>query len=87
MWGKMEKTTQEKITVQLDDIKQKVLAKERRLKRYRQRVKPYRQNRAFQNNERKGYQHLGRAWHKKIPTTRRKRNRTILDENMATEKV
>ena len=30
---------------------------------------------------------IGRAWHKNIPTTRRQRNRTILDENMATEKA
>ena len=43
----------EKITVQLEEINQKVLAKEGRLKRYRQRVKQYRQNRTFQNNERK----------------------------------
>ena len=33
--------------------------KEGRLKRYRQRVKQYRQNRTFQNNERKFYQQLG----------------------------
>ena len=30
---------------------------------------------------------IGRAWHKNIPSTRRQRNRTILDENMATEKA
>ena len=36
---RMEKTTREKITVQLEEINQKVLAKEGRLKRYRQRVK------------------------------------------------
>ena len=41
------------------EIYQKVLAKEGRLKRYRQRVKQYRQNRLFQNNERKFYQRLG----------------------------
>ena len=39
--------------------KQNVMAKEGRLKRYRQRVKQYRQNRTFQNNERKFYQQLG----------------------------
>ena len=50
---RMEKTTREKITVQ------KVLAKEGRLKRYRQRVKQYRQNRTFQNNETKFYPQLG----------------------------
>ena len=56
---RMEKTTRNKITVKLEEINQKVLAKEGRLKRYRQRVKQYRQNRTFQNNERKFYQHFG----------------------------
>ena len=50
---RMEKTTREKITVQHKEINQKVLAKEGRLKRYRQRVKQYKQNRTFQNDERK----------------------------------
>ena len=36
---RMEKTTREKITVKLEEINLKVLAKEGRLKRYRQRVK------------------------------------------------
>ena len=36
------------------------MAKEGRLNRYRRRVKQYRQNRTFQNNERKFYQQLGR---------------------------
>ena len=57
--NRKEKTTQEKLTVQLEEIHQKILAKEGRLKRYRQRVKQYRQNRTFQNNERKFYQQLG----------------------------
>ena len=35
------------------------MAKVGRLKRYRQRVKQYRQHRTFQNNERKFYQQLG----------------------------
>ena len=56
---RMEKTTREKITVQLEEINQKVRAKEGRLKRYRQRVKQYRQNRTFQNHERKFYQQSG----------------------------
>ena len=54
--NKTEEATQEKITVQLEEINQKVLAKEGRLKRYQQRIKQYRQNRTFQNNERKFYQ-------------------------------
>ena len=59
-WNRQEKATREKITVQLEEINQKVLAKEGRLKRYQQRVKQYRQNRTFQNNERKFYQQLGK---------------------------
>ena len=55
----MEKTTREKITVQLEEINQKVLAKEGRLNRYRLRVKQYKQKRTFQNNERKFYHKLG----------------------------
>ena len=57
--NKKEQATQEKITVQLGEINQKVLVKDGRLKRYQQRVKQYRQNRIFQNNERKFYQQLG----------------------------
>ena len=57
--NKKERATQEMITVHLEEINQKVLAKEGRLKRYRQRVKQYRQNKSFQNNERKFYQQLG----------------------------
>ena len=45
--------------MQLEEIKQNILAKEGRLKRYQQRVKQNRQNRKFQNNERKFYQQLG----------------------------
>ena len=56
---KKEQATQGKVTVQLEEINQKVLAKEGRLKRYRQRVKQYRQNWTYQNNERKFYQQLG----------------------------
>ena len=57
--NRKEKATQEKLTIQLEEINQKVQAKEGRLKRYQQSVKHYRQNRTFQNNERKFYQQLG----------------------------
>ena len=57
-WNKKEKATRGKITLQLEEINQKVMAKEGRLKRYRQKVKQYRQNRTFQNNGRKFYQQL-----------------------------
>ena len=62
--NRKEKITQEKITIQLEEINQKVLAKEGRLKRYRQRVKQYRQNRTFQINGRKFYQQLGGDYNK-----------------------
>ena len=55
-----KKATQERITIQLEVINQNVLAKEGILKRYRQRVKQYRQNRTFKNNERKFYQQVAR---------------------------
>ena len=45
--------------MQLGEINQKVPSKEGRLKRYRQRVKQYRQNLTFQNKERKFYQQVG----------------------------
>ena len=57
--NRMEKTTRENITVQLEEKTQKVLEKEGRLKRYRQRVKQYKQNKTFQNNERNFYLQLG----------------------------
>ena len=41
--NRKEKTTQEKLIIQLEEIYQKVLAKEGRLKKYRQRIKQYRQ--------------------------------------------
>ena len=54
--NRREKVTQEKLAIQLEEIEQKVLAKEGRIKRYRQKVKQFRQNRTFQNNERELYQ-------------------------------
>ena len=47
-----------KNNIKLEEINQEVLAKKGRLKRYRQKVKQYRQNRTFTNNERKFYQQV-----------------------------
>ena len=58
-WNKKEKEARGKITLQHEEINQNELAKEGKLKRYRQRVKQYRQNWIFQNNKRKFYQQLG----------------------------
>ena len=48
---KEEKATQEKITIQLEEINQKELPKGERLKRYRQKVKQYRQNGTLKTNK------------------------------------
>ena len=50
--NRKEKTILEKLEIQLEEIYQKVLTKDGRLNIYQQ----YRQNRTFQNNERKFYQ-------------------------------
>ena len=70
---------EKKITIQLQEINQKVLTKEGTLNRYRNRVKQYRHNRTFQNNEKKSLLISGRRRHKNIPTSGCKRNRTILN--------
>ena len=57
MLGQKEKSNIRKI-IQLEEIIYKVLAIEGRLKRYWHRVKQYKQNRTFQNNERKFYQQV-----------------------------
>ena len=51
--------------MQVKAINQKVLVKEGRFRRYRQRVKQIRQNSTFQNNERKFYLQLGGDYDKK----------------------
>ena len=84
MQKQKEKAIQEQIIL-LDEIHQKVLGKEGRLKRYRPRLKWYRQKRTFVNNKMKFYQQVGRWWHENILTTGCKRNGTILDWNIATK--
>ena len=51
-WDEKKKATQQvKQTIQHEEISQEQPAKEGRLKRYRDRIKEYRQNRTFQNNK------------------------------------
>ena len=71
MWKQNGKDNTRIKTVKLEEINQKVLAKEGILKRYRQRVKQYKKNWTFQNNERKFYQQLRGYDKKNIPTTGR----------------
>ena len=52
---KEKSNTRKKKTLQLEEINQKVLAKEGRLKRHQLRIKQWRQNWTFQNNEKKFY--------------------------------
>ena len=56
-----------------------------KLKRYRDKIKQYRQKRIFQNNERKFYEPVSRGRiYEGILTTGCK---TILDQNMGTERI
>ena len=48
---KRKKATQVKQRIQLKEINQQVPVTERRLKRYRDKIKQYSKNRTFQNNE------------------------------------
>ena len=58
--GKKEQATWGKITVQLEEINQKVLVKEGRLKRYQQRVKQYRKKQEFPKQRKKILSTIGR---------------------------
>ena len=44
---------QTRLTILLEKLNQKTLVKERKLRRYQNMVKQYKQNRTFQNNEKK----------------------------------
>ena len=76
---KKKKATQEKITIKLEEINLKFLAKEGRLKRYRQRVTKMQIKQDIPKQRKKILSTSGRRWHENIPTTRCNRNRTILD--------
>ena len=46
------------MSVVIEELKQRQLAKSAKIKRYEQRIKQYRQNRLFQTDQRKLYQEL-----------------------------
>ena len=77
---KKEKATQERIRVQLEEINQKILTKEERLKRY-----IYTKGKTIEIKQdilkqlKKILPTRGRRWHENIQTTGCKRTRTILD--------
>ena len=85
-WDEKGKTTQEKMAIRLDGINQKVPVIEGKLKRYRNRIKQYRQNRTFHDNEKILPTSRGR-WHEDIPTTGFKGSKTILEQNVATKRT
>ena len=58
--GKKEQAIQQKITVQLEEINQKALAKDGRLQRYRQRRKQYREKQDFPKQQQKILLRIGR---------------------------
>ena len=85
--NKKEKSIREKNNCKLEEINQKVLAKEGRLKRYRQRVKQQTKQDIPKKKKRK--ENSLNNWEdtaQKHTTTGCKRNRTILEKNMATKK-
>ena len=83
--NKKEKATQEKITVQVKEMNQKVLAKEVRLE-ISTKGKTIETRQGIPKQRKKIPSSTGRKWHENIPATGCRRNRTILDWNIATKK-
>ena len=54
-----DKKCHRNLTIKLEEISQKILLTEGRLKRYRDRVKQNKQSRIFENNERKLHKQIG----------------------------
>ena len=86
MLRRKEKKTQLKLTLKLEEISHKILAKERRLKKYRYRIKQYRQNKIFQNNKRNST-NKKRENARNKPIARCKGSKTILEQNMGTKRT
>ena len=64
-----------------------VLKKEGKLKRYRNRIKQYRQKRTFQNNEKDQPVNVGVGTHEHTPATEWKGSKSISEQNMGTKKI
>ena len=63
-WDEERTATQLEQKIQLEEVNPKVLEKEESLNRYWDRKREYRQNRTFQNNERKFCSQVGWEWAK-----------------------
>ena len=85
--GQKRKKQQLKQTIQNEKINQKALAKEGRLKIHRYRNKQDKQNRIFQNNERKFYQQVGGASTKSYQQLDKKEAKKKLEQNMRIERT
>ena len=52
------KIEKKKLTVVAEEIKQRIIAKKEKVKRYQNRINQFHQNRTFQNNQGKFYKNL-----------------------------
>ena len=64
-FNETEKAWQLKRKIKLEKNNQKILAKEGKSKRYRDKIKQYRQSRRIQDNEKKIDQKFGGKWERK----------------------
>ena len=86
MFKRKGKTSQQlRQTIQPKEINQKLQVKEGRPKRYRDRIKQYKQNKRFQNSNKKILPINRGRMHDYIPTTGYKGSKTILEQNLGTE--
>ena len=86
-WNKQKKgqVTQENINTTWGD-KPESAGERRKIKEISKKGKTIQTKQCFPNQRKKILSRIWRRWHDHIPTTGCKRNRTILDENMATKK-
>ena len=84
--SRMEKTTREKNNTTWGN-KLESSGERREIKEISTKGKTIQTKQGIPKQRKKILSTTGRAWHKNIRITRRQRNRTILDENMTTEKA
>ena len=80
----MRKATELKQTITIVEINEKVMVKEGRLKRYRDRIKQYKKKTRHSKITKKILPPSRGRMHDDIPTTRSKGSKTILEQNIRT---
>ena len=75
------------IIIHLEEINEKVLAEERRLKRYLNNVKKYKQNWNFQIKEREFYTQFDGKKQKQMKNRMQKKKKTVLDQVMRADRI